>query len=250
MLLWATVPLGGVAVWVVPLPGLESLPWLAASVLLHVVYTLGLVKANQVGQFSQLYPISRGRAPVLVNMAVVTGITGLNEDLSANQLLAVALILVAIMALGTSRVRREAWLPTPVVTSLLVGTAIAGYTVVGGIGVRAADSVAGHMAWLSLGLSTTTATLLSARRALRIRMRAERAPWPRAVLGALLSTTAYSLVIWVPGTRLGRPRRRPARDERRVRGLDRCRVSGEDVAVRRIFASAGVAAGLALLHLT
>jgi hypothetical protein len=56
MLLWATVPLGGVAVWVVPLPGLESLPWLAASVLLHVVYTLGLVKANQVGQFSQLYP--------------------------------------------------------------------------------------------------------------------------------------------------------------------------------------------------
>jgi drug/metabolite transporter (DMT)-like permease len=131
-----------------------------------------------------------------------------------------------------------------------VGTAIAGYTVVDGIGVRAADSVAGYMAWPSLGLSTITATLLSARRAVRIRMRAERVLWPRAVLGALLSTTAYSLVIWSQAhasVALVAALRETSVVFAALIGVV---VFGEDVCVRRIFASAGVAAGLALLHLT
>lgn len=59
MLLWATVPMALTLFVLAPAPDAGSLPYLVASVVLHIVYTLGLVRANQVAQFSQLYPVSR-----------------------------------------------------------------------------------------------------------------------------------------------------------------------------------------------
>jgi hypothetical protein len=72
MLLWAGVPLGLILALLVAAPDPASLPYLVVSVLLHVVYALGLVRANQVAQFSQLYLASRGLAPVLVAAIVLT----------------------------------------------------------------------------------------------------------------------------------------------------------------------------------
>ena len=50
----------------VPLPAPESWPFLAASVLIHNAYYFTLSAAYRAGDLSQVYPLFRGLAPVLV----------------------------------------------------------------------------------------------------------------------------------------------------------------------------------------
>ena len=57
----------GVAlVLVVGLPKREALPWLAASVVIHVGYYVTLVGAYKHGDLGFAYPLMRGTAPLLV----------------------------------------------------------------------------------------------------------------------------------------------------------------------------------------
>ena len=50
----------------VPLPTVASLPYLAAGVLLHVGYQFFLLASYRIGDLTQVYPIARGSAPLLV----------------------------------------------------------------------------------------------------------------------------------------------------------------------------------------
>lgn len=196
MLLWATVPMALVLIVIAPLPDADSVPYLVASVVLHVAYTLGLVRANQIAQFSQLYPISRGLAPVLVTLTVLSGWSGIDDKLSGRQLMAIAVVLMALTLLATTRIHAQAWHVAPLVMAIGIACAIASYTVVDGIGVRQAGSALGYMGWLSLGLSLGSASVLSVRADVRRRIRAAPQLWRHATLGALLSSGAYWLVIW------------------------------------------------------
>lgn len=145
--------------------------------MLHVAYTLGLVRANQVAQFSQLYPISRGLAPVLVAAVVLSGWSGVGEDLSARQHLAVAVVLVGLLLLASTRVHARAWQARPVLTTVAIAVAISAYAVVDGAGVRRAGSVLGYFGWLSLGLCLCTAVMLSSRADVRRRSGGSSRPW-------------------------------------------------------------------------
>ncbi|HYI84003.1 MAG TPA: EamA family transporter, partial [Acetobacteraceae bacterium] len=49
-----------------PLPAAPSWPWLAASALLHTGYKLFLIRAYEHGDLSQVYPLARGTAPLIV----------------------------------------------------------------------------------------------------------------------------------------------------------------------------------------
>ena len=59
-------PLCALALPFVPLPAVEAWPYLAASVLIHTTYYASLLFAYRHGDLSQVYPIARGTAPVLV----------------------------------------------------------------------------------------------------------------------------------------------------------------------------------------
>ena len=52
------------ALFFVAPPG-AAWPWLAGSVLIHLVYLYALVRAFEVGDFSAAYPVARGTAPLL-----------------------------------------------------------------------------------------------------------------------------------------------------------------------------------------
>ena len=49
----------------------DAWPWILASVALHVGYKIFLINAYQYGDLSQVYPLARGSAPLLV--AIVSG---------------------------------------------------------------------------------------------------------------------------------------------------------------------------------
>ncbi|MBW2427225.1 MAG: hypothetical protein JRG86_23485 [Deltaproteobacteria bacterium] len=88
------------AVLFLPLPGPETWVWLGISCLLHYAYQLSLVRAYQLGDLSQVYPIARG--PALLGVATLAAIWA-GEGLTPMQVLGLGLASLAIMALAGLR---------------------------------------------------------------------------------------------------------------------------------------------------
>ncbi len=170
-------------------PAPASRPYLAASVVLHIIYQLLLMRCYRLGEFSQVYPLARGTSPVVV--AVVAALF-VGERLSGAQLAGVLLVAVALACLVFAGHR-----PGRAALTAAAGTglAIAAYTVVDGVGVRLAHSPAGYIGWLMTleGIVIPAAALILRRRALPGQLRGV---WRAGLLGGLLSVAAYGLVLW------------------------------------------------------
>jgi len=174
-----------------PAPSAAAWPFLIASGLLHCGYKLFLLRAYGLGDLSQVYPIARGSAPLLV--AVFAALFA-GEALSLETTLGVAVIALGIMSLsffsgGLARSSRGALL-----ASLATGCLIAGYTVVDGSAARGTGGPHVFMIWATL---TDAAIFLPAVMLLR-----ERAPqrmlrrWRRALVAGGITLGAYWLVVW------------------------------------------------------
>ncbi|MFC4908121.1 hypothetical protein [Actinomadura gamaensis] len=112
---WASFALIGTgqAVLAVPVlmfvsvPAAASWPWLFGSVVLHLVYMGLLLTSYQLGDFSQVYPLARGSAPLIVALVAATA---LGEHLSLLQLGGVAAICggLTVLAFATPEKRPPA----------------------------------------------------------------------------------------------------------------------------------------------
>jgi drug/metabolite transporter (DMT)-like permease len=131
----------------VEVPAAESLPYLLASSILNTGYMLLLNRAYQAGDLSLVYPLARGIAPLIV---AVVSIGLLGEQLSHASQIAILLIALGITSLALTRGTASFRDPRPVFLALGTGGFIAGYTIIDGLGARAAGTAHGYMIWLSL----------------------------------------------------------------------------------------------------
>jgi uncharacterized membrane protein len=121
----------------VTVPGAESWPYLLVSSAFNTGYMLLLNRAYQAGDLSLVYPLARGVAPLIV---VVVSIGILGERLSHASQLAVLLIALGITSLVLTRGAGSIREVRAVLLPLATGGFIAGYTVVDGLGARAAGT--------------------------------------------------------------------------------------------------------------
>ncbi|WP_329541578.1 EamA family transporter [Streptomyces sp. NBC_01358] len=188
------VLIGAAAACFVPFPAAEAWPYLLVSAALHVAYMLLLMRSFTLGDFGQMYPIARGTAPLVVTVLAAVFV-GERPDGWATAGVAVAsagLVGLALWGIrGTGK--RPHW--PAIVAALATGLAIAGYTTVDGVGVRASGSSLGYVAWLMIleGLAIPLYALHRRRSALPAQLRPHAV---RGLLGAALSVTAYGLVLW------------------------------------------------------
>ncbi|MGW5276588.1 EamA family transporter [Streptomyces sp. NPDC004044] len=186
--------LGAVAACFVPLPAAEAWPYLIVSAILHVAYMALLMRSFTLGDFGQMYPIARGTAPLVVTVLAAVFV-GERPDGWATAGVAVAcagLVGVALWGIRGSQTRPH----RPAITAALAtGLAVAGYTTVDGVGVRASGTSLGYIAWLMIleGLAVPAYTLSRRRWQLAAQLRPFAA---RGLLGAALSVAAYGLVLW------------------------------------------------------
>ncbi|MFD4229559.1 EamA family transporter [Streptomyces sp. NPDC058545] len=186
--------LGAITACFVPLPAAEAWPYLVVSAVLHVAYMALLMRSFTLGDFGQMYPIARGTAPLVVTVLAAVFV-GERPDGWATAGVAVAcagLVGVALWGIRGSQARPH-W---PAITAALAtGLAIAGYTTVDGVGVRASGTSLGYIAWLMIleGLAVPAYTLCRRRGQLAAQLRPFAA---RGLLGAALSVVAYGLVLW------------------------------------------------------
>jgi len=181
-----------IVVLAAPLPAPGSWPFLAASAALHVAYNVLLMRCYQLGDFSQVYPLSRGSSPWLVAVAAAAFA---GEALSPVRLLGVGVISVGLVFLvfagGTpSRTQMPA-----ITAALLTGVTIAAYTTVDGLGVRHAQTAAGYTGWLFLLQGPVLPVAALAIRGRKLWHQA-RPHLTGGLTGGVLSLAAYALVLW------------------------------------------------------
>jgi drug/metabolite transporter (DMT)-like permease len=236
------VVVAAVAVPLVAVPAPASRGLLLTSVGLHLGYELLLLVAYRGGDLSQVYPVARGTAPLLV--AAYAGLV-LGERLAPVQLAGLGGVCAGLLVLA--ELGRGAPWRAAVGPALATGVCIAAYTVADGLGVRRAGTVAGYVAWLFLlhGLPIPLYALAARRRDLAPRLRRHLGP---GVAAGLLSVAAYGLVLWAQ--RRGALAVVAALRETSVlvAALLGTWVFGERFGRRRVLAAALLAAGIVALN--
>ena len=176
----------------VPAPHPDSWPMLLASVLIHNVYYFSLAQAYRTGDLSQVYPLFRGLAPVLVaaGAAVMA-----DEWLSPGTLVGIVMVSAGVSSLalfkgvfGRVSTHALAW-------GLFTSVLIAMYTIVDGLGVRVAGNSLSYILWLFVFEVVPIACILLIFRR-KTWFNYMRSNLPTIIVGGTAASVAYGLVIF------------------------------------------------------
>ena len=175
-----------------PLPATESWPYLAASVLIHVVYFAFVALAYHGAELSFAYPVMRGSAPVLSALAVALL---LNETPTPGGWLGILLVSGGVLLLAADAWRSGKLRKAPALLALANAGVIAVYTLVDGQGARLSGHAFSYTGWMFL---LTAVLLFGIALALRGRRMINhvRHGWQRGLLGGASTLASYGLALW------------------------------------------------------
>ena len=174
-------------------PAAAAWPWLIASAGLHTGYKMFLIRAYEHGDLSQVYPLARGSAPLLV---AVFGVVVLGEALGLTRALAVLAIGLGVTGMALER-RSGVGGASAKAIAYALGTAgfTASYTLVDGVGARLSGSPSGFALWMFVGDGIGMVLV-----ALALRGRAAfgglAAEWKAGLAAGAMSLCSYWVAIW------------------------------------------------------
>ncbi len=176
----------------VPMPALNSLPYLFAGVLLHVGYQFFLMASYRIGDLTQVYPLARGAAPIMV---AGVSVTFLGLPLARFELIGIASIGIGIMSLAFTRSSRGIRNGRAALLAFTTGGFIAAYSLIDGLGAREAGTAFGYYSWLSILNAVVFAGII---RLIRpgVLTNVVFQNWKLSICGGGASFLAYALVTW------------------------------------------------------
>ena len=191
MVALAHVLCGAAALPFVETPVWEAWPYIIASGIIHWAYFAFLFQSYRFGDLSQVYPIARGMAPMLVAVGALV-VIGEDPGLAGWAGIVVISLGIGTLSLGNGGIRSAS--RPAVLAALATGSMIALYSVVDGIGIRLSQATFGYMAWIFfLEFPIVVAILWHRRQALHTLP-------GRSVMvgmaGGVVSTAAYCLALY------------------------------------------------------
>ncbi|KAF1007312.1 MAG: hypothetical protein GAK28_01951 [Luteibacter sp.] len=234
--------IAAVALPFLPPPASPSWPFIALSSVLQTAYFFLLARSYQLADMSQVYPVMRGTAPLLVTMANLALPHG--DPLTLGAFAGIALICSGVLGVAFGQTQDARGLRFAFLNAFV----IAGYTIVDGMGVRRADSPLGYTLWpfLISGVALALWALATRGKALLVYARTHLA---LATVGGLGSITSYGLALWAM-TRAPIPVIAALRETSIVFGTFLAwAVLRERVGRRRMVAVSLIVAGAAMLKL-
>ncbi|YBV96929.1 DMT family transporter [Phyllobacteriaceae bacterium JZ32] len=173
-------------------PEPASWPFLALAIILHTAYHFALPVAYNYGDLGQVYPISRGSAPLLVTLgaAVFAG-----EFLGTASLFGIIFLSAGVMALAFDRKSGLSRNPCAVLLALLTGACVAAYTLVDGLGARQAGSVLGFAVYLTIGDGVLTFLIALIWKARQMR-NVIKTQFGLSALAGGMQVGSYWMIIW------------------------------------------------------
>jgi drug/metabolite transporter (DMT)-like permease len=182
-------------IFVVGLPAPAAWPWLIASVLIHIFYFAGLIESYRAGDLGQVYPIARGAAPLMTATATTLFV---GEQLGGYGWSGIVLLAAGVLLLSLRGGRDLAKLDRQAVGfALFTAVSVCAYSVIDGVGVRAAG--AGRAAAYTLVLFVLIAPVVVlyalARRGAAV-LPAMVPYWRIGLGGGVLAVISYSIALW------------------------------------------------------
>ena len=140
------VPASIVVIFFIPSPSVESIPYIILSAILHNGYQWFLLSAYKFGDYTKVYPIARGSAPIFVS---IVSLIFFAVVLSRYELLGIAVICLGILSLSfqdsTSITNRKA-----IIYALITGSFIMSYSITDGYGARISTSLLSYLSWSTI----------------------------------------------------------------------------------------------------
>lgn len=188
------IAIGGILTWLVVAvifgaPRIEAWPYLAASVVIHLVYWFALFSAYDVGDMSHVYTLSRGSAPLLVALGAVLTVQEIPPPVKAVGMAMISLGVLLVGASPRAPLKATLW-------ALGIGLCIASYSLVDALGARVAGDALIYVAWTSgvMGIPMIVFTLW--RRGGRQLLKDARVAPLRGIIIGVISFAGYGLVLW------------------------------------------------------
>lgn len=176
----------------VGIPRAEAWPWIVASVVCHLGYFIGLTEAYRTGDMGQVYPIARGSAPL---MTAIVSTVFVGEAIGLRGWIGILVLVSGVFLLSMRGGRGLHFDKRAVAFALFTAVTICGYSIVDGLGARAAQTAHVYTVWLFLldGLMMLVFALL------------RHGPpvlgefagfWKAGLIGGALSLASYAIAIW------------------------------------------------------
>lgn len=173
-------------------PSVASWPWLVASALIHTGYKLSLINAYEHGDLSQVYPLARGTAPLIVALA---SILILGEPLTSMKLLAVIAIGLGVSLMSLRSGTASAMPPEAFIYALVTAGCTASYTLVDGMGARLSGSASGFILASTILDGVFSCLYALVRRGPRAFLKIAPA-WRSGLAAGAMSLASYWIAIW------------------------------------------------------
>ncbi len=184
---------------VLDVPSGTGWAFIGGTIGLHILYFFTLGRAYRYGDLSIVYPVARGLGLTLIP---ILGVLALDETVTVQASLGMALILIGIIAVGLSSRRRDGLnsgvrgilTDRGVLFAIATGVLIGSYSVLDKEGVEHVTPVL-YMFFLTAGGSLGSLALIH-RSYSRAQFKGEiRTHWRTIVVGGMLQFLAYALIL-------------------------------------------------------
>tara|TARA_B100001996_G_scaffold172043_1_gene131266 strand:- start:1880 stop:2722 length:843 start_codon:yes stop_codon:yes gene_type:complete len=186
------VPASLIIIFLVPIPTVESVPYIIASAFIHQGYQWFLLTSYRYGDYTKIYPIARGFGPVIVT---IISLLFFGVILSSYELLGVIIISVGILSISFQD-RNSFENMKAISFALLTGLFIGTYSMIDGYGARISFSPLSFTGWSFVLNALIFPILLKAMNqqsvVKRVFSEAKLLFW----FGGTISYTVYAIVVW------------------------------------------------------
>lgn len=177
---------------VVGWPARSSMHYVIASGVIHVGYFLLLGLSYRLADYSAIYPLTRGTAP-LITTALSVALIG--ERVAPAMLAGVALLSLGVLGLGFQALRQGGLDRCGIAVAATNIAVIVAYTLIDGVGARASGNPLGYVALMMLVTGVLLAPIMLVWRPRDV-IAGLRSKWPLGLVGGAMVMASYGAALW------------------------------------------------------
>ena len=186
------VPIAILVMLFLPLPTLESVPYIILSAIIHQGYQYYLISAYKIGDLTRVYPVARGSGPIV---ATLISIIFLGLLISKIQILSIFVICFGIIILGVFN-KKSLKNNKTVIYSLATGFFIGLYSLSDGYGARISLSPLSFLGWSFILNAMIFPFVLKSMNYSNVFSRVMKEAKFIFWIGGTISYIVYGLIVW------------------------------------------------------
>ena len=190
-IVFGRLPLSIIAIMLLPLPSVESIPYMIVSIIIHQGYQWFLLSSYEIGDLTKVYPIARGTGPL-----VATIISILFLGLVLDNLIILSILLICSGIIFLSSFDGPNQNNKILKYSLLTGLCIGLYSITDGYGARISLSATSFVSWTFIINALVYPLIISFKNQKNLINRVMQSGKKMFFVGGSLDYLTYIIVVW------------------------------------------------------